>query len=67
MLRVRKRAGKFDQWRLRIAARVDLTPELRGQIAVSDGQIPTIGFERLIIIPEYDLKTRLDVMARLLL
>jgi hypothetical protein len=67
MLRVRKKAGGGGPWRLRIAARGNLTPELRGQIAVSDGRIPTIGFERLIVVPENDLKARLDVMARLLL
>ncbi len=67
MLRVRKSAGGMGRWRLRIAAQVDLSPELGGQIAAGDNRIPTIGFERLIVVPENDLKARLDVMARLLL
>jgi glycosyltransferase involved in cell wall biosynthesis len=67
MLRVRKRAGAETWWRLQIAAQVDLSPELTSRIAASDSRIPTIGFERLIVIPENDLKTRLDVMSVLLL
>ncbi len=67
MLRVRKTVGAAATWRLRIAAQVDLTPDLAGQIAASDSRIPTIGFERLIVVPENDLKTRLDVMSGLLL
>jgi glycosyltransferase involved in cell wall biosynthesis len=67
MLRVRKRASAADRWRLRIAAHVELTAELTKQIAENDGRIPTIGFERLIVIPEDDLKTRLDVLSSSLL
>ena len=67
MLRVRKSVGSATRWRLRIVAQVELTPELTSQIAASDSRIPTIGFERLIVVPEDDLKTRLDVMSVLLL
>jgi glycosyltransferase involved in cell wall biosynthesis len=67
MLRVRKSVGAATRWRMRIVAQVELTPELTSQIAAGDSRIPTIGFERLIVVPEDDLKTRLDVMSVLLL
>jgi len=56
-----------DGWRLRLRAQIDLTPELRSEIAAVDSRIPTIGFERLIVVPESDLKTRLDIVYALLL
>jgi len=34
-------------------------------IAASDSRIPTVGLERLIVVPENDLKTRLDVLSKL--
>ena len=67
VLRVRKGAGATDQWRLQIGAEVDLHPELRAKIASSDNRVPTIGFERLIVVPEGDVKTRLDVLTTLLM
>jgi hypothetical protein len=67
VLRVRKGAGAGDQWRLQIRAEVDLHPELLAKIAASDNRVPTIGFERLIVVPEGDVKTRLDVLTTLLM
>jgi glycosyltransferase involved in cell wall biosynthesis len=67
-VRVRRNsASAEDGWRLRLRAQIDLTPELHRQILAIDGRVPTIGFERLIVVPENDLKTRLDVMYALLL
>ncbi len=67
-LRVRRKLGSNGGgWRLRLRAQIDLTPELRSQIAALDARIPTIGFERLIVVPENDLKTRLDIVYTLLL
>jgi glycosyltransferase involved in cell wall biosynthesis len=66
-LRVRRRMAGADGWRLRLRAQISLTPELERQIAEIDGRVPTIGFERLIVVPENDLKTRLDIVYRLLL
>ncbi len=54
-------------WRLRIRAELALSAELRTQIAALDARVPTIGFERLVVIPENDLKTRLDVLYALFL
>ncbi|HLY46516.1 MAG TPA: glycosyltransferase family 1 protein [Stellaceae bacterium] len=65
--RVRRRAPDAGGWLLRVRAELDLTPELRGRIALLDSRIPTIGFERLVVVPEDDLKTRLDILYRLLL
>jgi len=67
-VRVRRNsASAGDGWRLRLRAQIDLTPELHGQIAALDARVPTIGFERLIVVPENDLKTRLDILYMLLL
>jgi hypothetical protein len=44
-----------------------LNAEFRERLAMVDSRVPTIGFERLIVVPETDLKTRLDVMYSLLL
>jgi hypothetical protein len=67
VLRVRKKADTASRWRLRIEAEVDLTPELRAKIAVLDSRGPIIGFERLIVVPENDLKVRLEVLTNSLL
>jgi hypothetical protein len=64
---VRRRAVGPGGWRLRIRAEVDLSAEIEGQIAAIDGRLPTIGFERLVFVPEDDLKTRLDILYTLLL
>jgi glycosyltransferase involved in cell wall biosynthesis len=66
MLRVRKKTSATSKWQLRIAAEVDLSPNLKAQIAAVDGRVPTIGFERLVIVPENDYKTRLDMLTNLL-
>jgi glycosyltransferase involved in cell wall biosynthesis len=62
VLRVRRRAAGKDGWRLRLRAETDLSPELQSKIATEDSRIPTIGFERLVIVPEDDLKTRVDIL-----
>ncbi len=66
-LRIRKRAGATSPWKLQIAAEVDLSPEIRGQIIALDSRLPTIGFERFILVPENDLNARLDVMSNMVL
>jgi hypothetical protein len=62
---VRRRAAGPEGWRLRLRAELDLSPELRAEIAAADGRVPVIGFERLVIVPEDDLKTRLDILYTL--
>ena len=66
ILRVRKRTGIVGTWLLRIEAQVDLTSEVRNEIAAFDGRVPTIGFERLVVVPENDVKARLDVLSKFL-
>ena len=65
MLRVRKRSrsGASDGWRLTLRAETDLTTVVEAVIAAADSRVPTIGFERLVVVPETDLKTRLDVLT----
>jgi hypothetical protein len=46
---------------------MDLSGELRNQIASLDSRMPTIGFERLIVVPQNDLRTRLDVISNLMI
>ena len=67
MLRVRKRgkAAADGSWILKINAQIDLSTEARNRIAAIDSRVPTIGFERLVVIPENDLKVRLDVLSNL--
>jgi glycosyltransferase involved in cell wall biosynthesis len=65
MLRVRRRSGASSYSRLRISVEVDLSTESTMLIAASDSRIPTVGLERLIVVPENDLKTRLDVLSKL--
>jgi glycosyltransferase involved in cell wall biosynthesis len=65
--RARKQALGTGGWRLRIRAELALSAELRTQIAALDGRVPTIGFERLVVVPENDLKTRVDILYTLLL
>jgi len=67
MLRVRKRLRAPGHWKLRIGIEVDLSAETRAQIAAIDSRMPTVGLERLIVVPENDLKARLDVLSRFLL
>ena len=65
--RVRKQTLGTGGWRLRIRAELALSAELRSQIAALDTRVPTIGFERLVVVPENDLKTRLDILYMLVL
>jgi glycosyltransferase involved in cell wall biosynthesis len=65
--RVRKQTLGTGGWRLRIRAELALSAELRSQIAALDARVPTIGFERLVVVPENDLKTRLDILYSMLM
>jgi hypothetical protein len=65
--RVRKQTLGTGAWRLRIRAELALSAELRSQIAALVARVPTIGFERLVVVPEDDLKTRVNVLYSLLL
>lgn len=67
VFRVRPKIVGPAGWRLRLEARIGLSAELRDRIAAVDSRVPTIGFERLIVVPENDLKTRLDILYTLLL
>ena len=61
--------GRYG-WRLAAASAQPDRPDRRNcasEIAAQDSRVPTVGFERLIVVPENDLKTRLDVMYSLLL
>ena len=64
VLRVRKRTENARGWRMRVAVEVDVAVENIQRIAALDGRIPTIGFERLIVVPENDVRTRLDVLTK---
>jgi hypothetical protein len=54
-------------WRLRLRLQIDLPSELTSQLAAVDARMPTIGFERLIVVPDNDLKARCDILSTLLL
>ena len=53
-------------WRLRLRVEAQLSAEQRAQIAAVDSRVPTVGFERLVVVPEDDLKTRVDILYKLL-
>jgi Glycosyl transferases group 1/Glycosyltransferase Family 4 len=65
--RVRKPTFGSGGWRLCIRAELALSAELRNQIAALDARVPTIGFERLLVVPENDVKARLGVLYALFL
>lgn len=64
--RVRRKGTGTAPWVLRLRVDLDLSAELRGQIAALDRRVPTIGFERLVVVPENDLKPRIDILYTLL-
>jgi glycosyltransferase involved in cell wall biosynthesis len=64
--RIRRRGAGTAPWLLRLGVEVDLSSELRAQIAALDRRVPTIGFERLVVVPENDLKSRVDILYTLL-
>jgi hypothetical protein len=41
----------------------NLSLEMLETIAAIDCRVPTIGFERLVVVPGNDLKTRLDILS----
>jgi hypothetical protein len=65
MLRVRRKSKRADWWRLRIRAEVDATPGTIGEIGMTDPRVPTLGFENLIVVPEKDVGTRVDILTKL--
>ncbi len=67
MLRVRKRTVPGKSWRMRIGVDLDLSPETRNAIAALDGRMPTVGFERMIVVPDSDVAARLDVLTKLVM
>lgn len=68
VLRVRRRSTSASGWwRLKLHTEVDLSPKIRDQIAAVDGRVPTIGFERLVVVPENDLGTRVNILYTLLI
>lgn len=69
MLRVRRRARSAAGagWVLKLAARVELSTEARAKIGAIDSRVPTIGFERLMVLPENDISTRLEVLTNLVM
>jgi glycosyltransferase involved in cell wall biosynthesis len=74
-LRIRRRIVAADKtaatklggwWRLRLRVDAQLSAEQRAQLAAVDSRVPTLGFERLVVVPEDDLKTRVDILYKLL-
>jgi glycosyltransferase involved in cell wall biosynthesis len=65
VLRIRKRPGVSS--RCRIVVEVDVSTEHRNQIAALDSRLPTVGLERLIVVPENDVTMRLDVLSKMFL
>ena len=63
---LRRRGAVTASWLLRLRVEVELSPETRAQIAALDRRVPTIGFERLVVVPENDLKTRVDILYTLM-
>lgn len=64
MVRIRRRGGTAAGWRMRLRAEANLSSELRDRLAAVDGRVPTIGFERMLVVPDDDVKTRIDILSR---
>jgi glycosyltransferase involved in cell wall biosynthesis len=67
MVRVAKKATATGRWKLRIGAQLNVSADARTQLTALDSRIPTVGFERLIVVPERDAAARLDMMTKRLL
>ncbi len=64
---LKRQVSEKGGWLLRIRVDGTISPEVREKIAAIDSRVPTIGFERIVVVPEHDLKTRVDIISRLLL
>jgi hypothetical protein len=64
VLRIRKQMDSTNLWPLCLEAQIDLSPEQRAEIGLTDKRVPTIGFERLLVVPENDVRTRVDVLTK---
>ena len=65
---VRRQATNAKSWwQLRISVTGMLSEEQKVEILRIDNRLPFIGFEKLLIVPENDLKTRLDVITKTLM
>ncbi|MBV9859310.1 MAG: glycosyltransferase family 4 protein [Alphaproteobacteria bacterium] len=64
---VQRRVAGPGDWHLEISAMVDREVDLERQVYEIDARGPGIGFERAIVIPEHDVKARLDILYSLLL
>jgi glycosyltransferase involved in cell wall biosynthesis len=65
-LKLYKRSGK-GPWSLRLGLWAPAKPELYDALLVIDGRAVAIGLHRLVIIPEDDLHTRLEILQNLML
>jgi glycosyltransferase involved in cell wall biosynthesis len=65
MLRIRRRTRDGLSWALKLRCELDCPTGLRHQIGAIDARTPMIGFEFLVIIPENDIKSRVDVLTTL--
>jgi len=64
VVRLARSPGGSDRWNVRIGSEVEVSSTARAEIEKLDGRIPTIGLERLVVVPERDLATRLDIVTR---
>jgi glycosyltransferase involved in cell wall biosynthesis len=64
VVRIARSASGIGRWRVRIGAEVEVSSEVRTQIGATDTRIPTIGLERLVVVPERDVATRLDILTK---
>jgi glycosyltransferase involved in cell wall biosynthesis len=65
LIRVRRRGVSSSGWKLRLRADIKVPPDALQQVEAIDRRLPLLGFERMVIVPESDLKTRVDVMTAL--
>jgi hypothetical protein len=65
VLRLRRPPPTDGTWRLTLRFAVELSNDQQQAIDVLDRRQPHIGFESLVVVPEDDLKTRLDILTGL--
>jgi hypothetical protein len=54
-------------WPLRLGIWAPPRPDLHEALLKLDDRAPAIGFERLVIVPEGDLQTRLEILQNLIM
>ena len=51
-------------WRTKISIETDIAPDVLDQLKKLDQRLPVLGLERLMVVPEDDVRTKIDLLTR---